>query len=60
MFVCIYALAVLQEEFVKKDGKDGFCRKCGLFCLYMVSRSFLAHFYGTIKNFYGTIKNSLF
>ena len=43
MFVCVYALAVSQEEFVKKkkkDGKDGFRGKCGLFCLYMVSRSF--------------------
>ena len=40
MFVCMYALAVSQEEFVKKDGKDGFRGKCDLFCLYMVSRSF--------------------
>ena len=40
MFVCMYALAVSQEEFVKKGGKDGFRGKCGLFSLYMVSRSF--------------------
>ena len=47
MFVCTYVcLCVCTGSIArrvckkKKDGKDGFRGKCGLFCLYMVSRSF--------------------
>ena len=40
---CPAALAVSQAKFVEEGGNDGFCGfrgKCGLFCLYRVSRSF--------------------